>query len=241
VCAAAGAVFAADPASPGSRELAGVAAPAAGPASKDWRFSFREDARNIFSTRTLKYLGAGGLLTAAAHAVEDVDQQEHTFERLGQIPDFGNTYGSSTVVIGGTASLALLGWGTGSSTFKSAAVDMARSYTYSVVLVGALKATVDRTRPDGEPHSFPSGHSAVAFSAAPVIAHHFGVLAGAAAYACATATLMGRMEDRRHYLSDVVFGAAIGLAMGEAVVAQRPSASRHVMVEPDRVGLVIEF
>jgi membrane-associated phospholipid phosphatase len=49
------------------------------------------------------------------------------------------------------------------------------------------------------------------------------------------------MEDRKHYLSDVVFGASIGLAMGEAVLAQRRGAARHINVEPDRVGLQIEF
>ena len=53
--------------------------------------------------------------------------------------------------------------------------------------------------------------------------------------------LIGRMEDRRHYLSDVVFGAAIGLAMGEAVIAQRRDNARRLMVEPGRVGLRFGF
>ena len=62
-----------------------------------------------------------------------------------------------------------------------------------------------------------------------------------ARYGCAVATLIGRMEDRRHYLSDLVFGATIGLAMGEAVIAQRRDVARHLKVDPDRVGLQIEF
>jgi membrane-associated phospholipid phosphatase len=215
--------------------------PAKNPSTTDWRFSFQEDARQIFSARTLAILGVGGLLTVGAHAVEDPDDQAQTFDRFEELPDFGNYYGSSPVVIGGATALTLCGWATDRRTFVAAGVDMARSYLYSTALVGVLKVTVDRTRPDGDKYSFPSGHASAAFSVAPVISYHFGIVAGTVAYACAVTTLMGRMEDRRHYLSDVVFGATVGLAMGEAVVAQRRDAARHVMVEPDRVGLRIEF
>ena len=206
-----------------------------------WRFSFREDARQVFSTRTLVILGVGGALTAGAHAVEDPERQARAFDRFADLPDFGNTYGSATVMIGGTASLTLWGWTTGRPTFIAAGVDLARSFGYSTAVVGVMKVAFDRTRPDGQRHSFPSGHSSAAFSAAPVIAHHFGMAAGAAAYACAAVTLMGRMEDRKHYLSDVVFGAAVGLTMGEAIVAQRREAARHVILEPGRVGLRMGF
>jgi membrane-associated phospholipid phosphatase len=231
--------------------LSGIAfadpAPAGGPTSAaaashpDWRFSLREDARQIFSTRTLTILGVGGLLSLGAHAIEDADAQARTFDRFGEVPDFGNVYGSSGVVIGGAATLAAWGWVTRSPTFTAAGVDIARSYAYSTVIVGALKVAVDRTRPDGEKYSFPSGHASAAFAVAPVVTYHFGAIAGTAAYACATATLIGRMEDRRHYLSDVVFGAAIGLAMGEAVIAQRRDDARRLVVEPGRVGIEIEF
>jgi hypothetical protein len=127
--------------------LAADQALAAAPSTTDWRFSFQEDARQIFSTRTLAILGVGGLLTAGAHAIEDPDQQARTFDQFGDIPDFGNTYGSSTVVVGGSAALALWGWTTERPTFAAAGVDMMRSYAYSTALVGALKIAFDRTRP----------------------------------------------------------------------------------------------
>jgi membrane-associated phospholipid phosphatase len=230
-----------DPALAADQALAADRGPAVAPSTTDWRFSFQEDARQIFSTRTLVILGVGGLLTAGAHAIEDPDQQARTFDQFEDIPDFGNTYGSSAVVVGGSAALALWGWTTERPTCAAAGVDMMRSYAYSTALVGALKIAFDRTRPDGGQYSFPSGHASAAFSIAPVITYHFGRVAGAAAYGCAVATLMGRMEDRRHYLSDVVFGATIGLAMGEAVIAQRRDVARHLKVDPDRVGLQIEF
>ena len=37
---------------------------------------------------------------------------------------------------------------------------------------------------------------------------------GVLAYAIATMTAAARMEDRRHYMRDVTFGAALGLAVG---------------------------
>ena len=214
---------------------------AADAATQDWRFSFREDARQVFSTRTIVILGVGGVLTAGAHAIEDPERQARAFDGWADLPDFGNYYGSTSVVIGGAASLTLWGWAAGDPTSIAAGVDLARSYAYSTVLVGAMKVAFDRKRPDGKRYSFPSGHASAAFAAAPVIAHHFGIVAGTVAYACAGATLLGRMEDRKHYLSDVVFGAAVGLAMGEAIVAQRREAARHVTLEPGRVGLRIGF
>jgi hypothetical protein len=42
---------------------------------------------------------------------------------------------------------------------------------------------------------------------------------------------MGRMEDRRHYLSDVIFGAALGLTVGAA-----GWPARHLAVAPGGVG-----
>jgi membrane-associated phospholipid phosphatase len=208
---------------------------------QDWHFSVREDAGQVLSTRSLIILGAGGLLTLGAHAIEDADKQEKAFDGLGGVPDFGNHYGSPQAIVGGAASLLVAGLATDHPTITTVGVDLARSYAYSTTVVGAMKIVFNRTRPDGKNYSFPSGHSSAAFAAAPVITHHFGKVAGALAYACAGATLMGRMEDRKHYLSDVVFGATVGLLMGEAVVGQRREIARRVKLEPQRISVTFEF
>jgi len=95
--------------------------------------------------------------------------------------------------------------------------DLAESIVMAGGAISALKLAVHAKRPDGGSHSFPSGHTALAFSVAPVVAHHLGWQAGLAAYTVATATGLARMEDRHHYLSDVLVGAAIGIASGREV------------------------
>jgi len=85
--------------------------------------------------------------------------------------------------------------------------------TLSQLHVQALKFTVQRTRPDGsDNYSFPSGHSAGAFATAGVLQHHYGWKAGVPATLVAGYVATARVHDNRHYLSDVIFGGAMGIA-----------------------------
>ena len=64
------------------------------------------------------------------------------------------------------------------------------------------------TSSKGECYAFPSGHAASAFAAASVLERHFGYRASWPALAAATYVGTSRLVDDRHFLSDVVFGAA---------------------------------
>jgi membrane-associated phospholipid phosphatase len=75
-----------------------------------------------------------------------------------------------------------------------------------------VKYAVNRERPDGGRHSFPSGHSSATFATADVLAQEFGWQIGAPAYAGAVYVAISRLAEKQHYLSDVVFGAAVGIA-----------------------------
>ena len=84
--------------------------------------------------------------------------------------------------------------------------------------VKGLKICVNRTRPNGEEESFPSGHTAKAFMGATLLAHEYGhrsVWIPIAGYTAATATGVMRVLNNRHHLSDVVFGAAVGILTAE--------------------------
>lgn len=84
--------------------------------------------------------------------------------------------------------------------------------------VEVLKLTVRRERPDGsDPYSFPSGHSAAAFSVATAAAETWGWKAGVPAFLAAAFIGYSRLELDKHYLSDVVFGAGLGISAGRAV------------------------
>lgn len=86
----------------------------------------------------------------------------------------------------------------------------------------ALKAAVRRQRPGGrsaagvQRYSFPSTHAAVAIAvmtAGMSVARPRLALIAHGAVLCAA---LGRLRDRRHYPSDILAGAALGVAVGAA-------------------------
>lgn len=77
-----------------------------------------------------------------------------------------------------------------------------------------IKYGVDRTRPDGEQRSFPSGHTATAFMAATMLHKEYGWRSpwwSIGGYTVAAFTGVSRMMNDRHWMSDVAAGAAIGI------------------------------
>jgi membrane-associated phospholipid phosphatase len=88
-----------------------------------------------------------------------------------------------------------------------------KSFFSNLAVTYALKATVDKTRPNGSDNeSFPSGHSSVAFQGAAFIGKRYGMKYGIPAYLGATFVAWSRVESDNHYTIDVVAGAAIGIA-----------------------------
>ena len=85
-------------------------------------------------------------------------------------------------------------------------------------VVNGLKYSINRTRPNGRNASFPSGHTATAFTGATLLAHEYGhrsVWIPIAGYALATTTGVMRVLNNRHYVSDVIVGAAVGILTAE--------------------------
>jgi membrane-associated phospholipid phosphatase len=95
--------------------------------------------------------------------------------------------------------------------------ELVRAQLVSQGVTQAIKFTTQRTRPDGSTLSFPSGHTASTFATATVLRREFGWKAGVPAYALASWVAASRMHAERHYLSDVVMGATIGIMAGRAV------------------------
>ena len=85
-------------------------------------------------------------------------------------------------------------------------------------VVNGMKYGINRTRPNGGRGSFPSGHTATAFMGATLLAHEYGhksVWIPIAGYSVATATGVLRILNNKHYASDVLVGAAIGIVSAE--------------------------
>jgi hypothetical protein len=201
-----------------------------------------KDLWRFLSVDTAIVLGAGGAAAGIAHIWDDdLKQEVETSVRLNDALDPGNTYGSFPfqVVIG--PGLYSLGRLLDSSPLGVAGADVMRAQLVSHVWVQALKFTVQRTRPDeGDDLSFPSGHSASAFATAAVLHRHFGWKAGVPAYVIAGYVAAARVHNNRHYLSDVVFGAAMGIA-GERTVMRAGRYTLRVAptAGPKRAALMI--
>src|SRR5262249_55130655 len=94
--------------------------------------------------------------------------------------------------------------------------DLVDAQIVNGVLTQGLKAAVDRKRPTGSSHSFPSGHTSATLATAAVVQQHFGWKVAAPFYALGGYVSISRMVDNQHFASDVIFGAALGIVSGRA-------------------------
>lgn len=85
-----------------------------------------------------------------------------------------------------------------------------------------LKEAVGAERPDGSDNlSFPSGHTSASFAAAATLHKRYGWKYGVPAYAVASFTGAARVQARKHYMRDVIAGAALGTAGGWFLTRRR--------------------
>jgi hypothetical protein len=92
-------------------------------------------------------------------------------------------------------------------------------------LVFFLKSTTNIQRPIGGTNSFPSGHTANAFTGATVLFHEFKdtePFLAYSGYVFATATGVLRMTNNAHWLPDVLVGAGIGILSVNLVYHFKP-------------------
>ncbi|MDZ7898076.1 MAG: phosphatase PAP2 family protein [Arcicella sp.] len=96
--------------------------------------------------------------------------------------------------------------------------------TLGTVLV--LKSTTDEFRPDNSSaNSFPSGHTANAFFGAAVLAEEYkdqSIIYPILGYSAATATGVFRILNNRHWASDVLVGAGVGILSAKAAYVVYP-------------------
>src|SRR5262249_19082771 len=97
-------------------------------------------------------------------------------------------------------------------------MDLIRSLAISEALVTSLKYATRRERPDGSGKtSFPSGHAADTFAFATALERHLGWKGAVPAYIFSSYVAISRLPDNRHWLSDTVFGAGVGIIAGRTV------------------------
>ncbi|MBQ9556705.1 MAG: phosphatase PAP2 family protein [Muribaculaceae bacterium] len=121
--------------------------------------------------------------------------------------------------IGLTVGLKLAGV-EGRSSWPRLAASSLASYAVMAGFVNGIKYTASELRPDGSTHnSWPSGHTATAFVGATILHKEYGLTRSPwysiAGYTVATATGVMRVLNNRHWISDVLSGAGIGILSTE--------------------------
>jgi hypothetical protein len=142
-----------------------------------------------------------------AEATEHIDKKI-TIDDFSQYLPIASLYGLSAIGIKGKNSI------------KDKTIILATSYLLMGLTVNAFKITARVERPDGSSfNSFPSGHTATAFMGAELMYQEYkdiSIWYGISGYAIAAGTGAFRMYNNRHWLSDVLAGAGIGILSTKA-------------------------
>ncbi|HKG05942.1 MAG TPA: phosphatase PAP2 family protein [Pedobacter sp.] len=120
---------------------------------------------------------------------------------------------------------------------KHSFADATGLYLLSEAIMGGtvrgLKSWTQRLRPNGSAsNSFPSGHTANAFASAEFLNQEYKDThpwIGYAGYTIATATGILRMYNNKHWLSDVVAGAGLGIISTKISYLVYPGLKRVVI------------
>lgn len=153
----------------------------------------------------------------SAEVTEDIDEKT-SIDDFSQYAPIAALYGLSAVGV------------KGKNNIKDKTIILATSYLLMGLTVNAFKKTASVERPDGRGlNSFPSGHTATAFMGAELMYQEYkdaSVWYGISGYAVAAGTGAFRMYNNRHWLSDVVAGAGIGIISAKAGYWLYPYTSR---------------
>jgi membrane-associated phospholipid phosphatase len=235
-------------AAPASAQSLASAAPASVPAASPaeqpdlgWLVdSTIGDFKRLPSADSAKFLAVAATAAFIAGMADDhaTDQLSRS-STLATAFEPGKTLGGARLQLAGALATYGIGRLTGSPRVASVGGDLLRAQVLSQAVTAGIKMSVRRTRPDGTQFSFPSGHTSVTFASATVLHRDLGWKIGVPAYAVATYVAASRVQEKRHFLSDVAFGAAIGIVAGRTVTVGRGDARFAVQpaVAPGGAGV----
>jgi membrane-associated phospholipid phosphatase len=188
--------------------------------------------------RSHSWLLAGSIVggTAASALLDDeldVAAQKNQTGTLDDLARIGEAYGDGKYIMIGTSVFYLTGLFTRDRWVRETAFLAGTATIYASLFTRIFKPLVGRARPymDSGNHdfrvfnfhddynSFPSGHTVAAFAVSTVLARRIGnPFASVGLYGLATVTGLSRVYTQQHWVSDVVFGAAMSIVVANAVV-----------------------
>ena len=189
------------------------------------------DYRDFLTLDNAQLAAVGGVITGVFAGVDD----ELASATAGPTPMAlkpGQTYGNLAFQFPLAVTWWIAGHASDSDRASDAGRDMVRAQISALSWTYAIKYAVDRTRPNGDPRSFPSGHTSATFATAMVLQKHYGWKLGVPMFAAATYTAAERVTNNKHWASDVAFGAVIGMLSGRTVTLHLQRAQLGVQAMP---------
>lgn len=198
----------------------------------------------LASGRTATILGIGGASALAVHPADrNINRQVAGSDYRFLAP--GRIIGNAGVQLGAAVGGYLIGYGVAGQDSAVARVgaELVRAQLVTQALTFGIKVTARRERPDGQDRlSFPSGHASTTFATVAILASHAGWKVAVPGYLVATYVGSSRLHENRHNASDVIFGAALGIAVGQTIRARRDAP---VVIQPVALaggaGLLVEW
>ena len=202
-------------------------------------------------TSTWVILAVGGATALAVHPFDDsVNARVSGDPAWGRFFAPGKYIGQGYVQIGAAVGLYVVGrymmapdprLGRHTNKVTHLGFDLLRAQILTGAFTYGLKAAVRRDRPDGQCCSFPSGHASTTFATAAVLERHLGLRAAWPTVFLASYVAASRLYENRHFLSDVVFGAALGTASGWTVVGRHGRSQYALVPTPVKGGIAVTF
>jgi len=199
-----------------------------------------------FKWQAADWLKAGGVLVIGS-SLYFLDEDIGTIVKRNRSPlthrvaDAGNLIGNGWYTIPVVGVTWLGGYVFNSPKTKDTALLSVKSLLIADGITSALKYSTQRYRPNRHrgnafwsskgfsrhKDSFPSGHTTLVWSIAPVIAEQYKETAWVPplAYGIACVTGYSRIHDEKHWASDVFVGAVIGYCTAQLVLHTTPRLS----------------
>jgi len=164
---------------------------------------------------------------------ENIDGK-FTIDDISQYAPFLSVYGLNAIGVKGR------------NTFKDRTIILGTAYLIMGSTVYGMKKITAVERPDGSSKtSFPSGHTATAFMGAEFLYQEYkdvSIWYGISGYVVAAGTGFFRLYNNRHWLTDVVAGAGIGIISTKIAYWLHPFMRRTLFKDSETSnGVVLPF
>jgi len=199
------------------------------------------DVKALPSKENAVWAGVGGGLALAAHPFDD--DVNRALVGNSQAEDFfraGDILGRAVVLYPVAGTVYAIGRIRDEPRISHVGMDLIQALLVSEGVTQVLKVTTHRERPDHSSHnSFPSGHAADTFAFATALERHIHWRAAIPAYIFSSYVAISRLPANRHWLSDTVFGATVGIIAGRTVT--RHGSKFPVVIAPMPQGVFVGY